>query len=56
MILVGLSRMYLGVHYPSDILAGWAASLAWVIGLSVIFGKYLLTVFSPRGGLSAPHR
>lgn len=34
-IAIGGSRAYLGVHYPSDVLAGWCAGVAWV-ALSVL--------------------
>lgn len=32
--LIGLSRVYLGVHYPSDVLAGYTAAFIWVIAVA----------------------
>jgi membrane-associated phospholipid phosphatase len=32
-VLIGFSRMYLGVHYLSDVLAGYAAGGVWLSAL-----------------------
>lgn len=34
-LLIGISRIYLGVHYPSDVIAGYAVGLIWVITIAV---------------------
>ncbi len=39
-LLVGFSRVYLGVHWPSDVLAGWCAGLVWALGVWLVTRRF----------------
>jgi membrane-associated phospholipid phosphatase len=41
LLAIAWTRLYLGVHFPSDILAGWMVAIAWGTGVSLIIKPHL---------------
>ena len=38
-MIIGVSRIYLGVHYPTDVLGGWCIGTAWAMGCWAIMAR-----------------
>jgi undecaprenyl-diphosphatase len=38
-LMIGISRLYMGVHYPTDVLAGWTVGCAWALMCGIMARK-----------------
>ncbi|MGZ9723430.1 phosphatase PAP2 family protein [Rhizobium miluonense] len=56
-LLIGMSRVYLGVHYPTDVLGGWCAGATWALGCWILARRFISLsrgTDSPAGADSSP--
>lgn len=53
-VAIAWTRMYLGVHFPSDILGGWMLSIAWAIAVRLLLKPNLSKVNTATHRLTQP--
>jgi len=54
-LLIGASRIYLGVHYPSDVVAGFVAAFFWAVTVLVIEKTLLIFSLTHKKRQQLPH-